>query len=521
LNILFISHSKQGPRYFNDPSARYRCISPADSLNASNLSVGVIHIDQVTEERVREADALIFHRPSFSPCFNLVLSWAQAANKRCLADYDDLLFAPEDSANSAAVQSGALSEQLAKQYAQDYLSALNKFDECIVSTKPLGSWVRKVSTVSTVHVVPNLLPKRWYAQVDPAPIESRFKQKVLRYLPGTSHHDGDFDFIKPILSEFLNAHPEVTLEVIGPLRFELQGVKQEQIRHAGAVPFEALAGKMADSWVCIAPLLDTSFNQCKSGLKFWESGLYGIPLVASPLPDFNDYLCDGLIEARNKKEWLDALESLLDPEVYRKASNAAAKSARLVLHGAGPNPYAAVFNLDITESKPDSAVETNEDVEISESIFYRLQHQFFSAWFGPGWMAHILKPRIGISTSDMPGEAVDKSEQLKMLKAIWSKQHWSHELYGEFSLEKAGNLPVSLQRPPELPIRYQAVMKEGYETWQEWIDDAAKASLSLWQQQRAPVGSPLMRKWRKFKRSPKHFFEDSNNPSLKWFSRFF
>lgn len=520
--LLFISHSKQKQRFFNDPSARYRCIFSAQLVECCNYSVAVTHLDEVTNKQLDMADIVIFHRPTFCSKFDLVFKYAAQNNvRRLLADFDDLLFAPLESSSSSAVRSGALSATTANQLASDYLKALNHFDECIVSTEPLAHWVDVVSSVKQVHVIPNQLPKSWYFQTNEVSIESRFEKKILRYLPGTSHHDGDFDFIKPILIEFLNAHPEVTLEVIGPLRFELPQVKQEQVKHAGAVPFEALAEKMADSWVCIAPLLDTSFNQCKSGLKFWESGLYGIPLVASPLPDFKDYLCDGLIEVSSKREWLDALESLLDPIVYEKASNAAANSAKLVLHGSGSNPYVSVFNLDSPASKSSQVLVANEESSISESMYYRVQHQYFSAWFGPGWMAHILKPRIGISPSDMPGEVLDRAEQLRVLNAIWSKQHWSHELYGEYSSEKANGLPISLQRPPELPTLYQALMQETYSSWQEWVNDASVANQSLWQQQRQPVGSPLMRKWRKFRRSPKHFFEDSNNPLLKWFSRFF
>lgn len=542
MSLLFISHSKQQSRYFNDPSARYRCIFPACSLVHRGFEANVVHIAQATESQIMAADVVVFHRPSISERFKEVLAWAKAKPTMLLADFDDLLFAPEESGNSSAVMSGALSESVAKSLAQNYLDALEYLDACIVSTQPLAKWVRSVTSISEVHVIPNRLPQSWFFQSNVVDIHSRFAQKVLRYLPGTSHHDGDFDFIKPILTEFLNANGDVTLEVIGPLRFELPNVDEKQVRHAGAVPFDRLAALMADSWVCIAPLLDTSFNQCKSGLKFWESGLYGVPLVASQLADFDDFRCEGLLVVPTHEEWIEALTSLLDWERYQSASEAAAKSSQSVLHGSEPNPYVKLFELDtrrqaqaeridaddIASRQPQSSNELlnhsqseNGEDALDKTLFYRVQQQFFASWFGPGWQAFILKPRIDIVATDMPGEVLDRVEQLRMLNSIWSKQHWSHELYGEYTSEKANSLSISLQRPPELPTLYQALMQETYSSWQEWVNDASVANQSLWQQQRQPVGSPLMRKWRKFRRSPKHFFEDSNNPLLKWFSRFF
>ena len=557
---------------------------PVQSLVHDGFEANVVHIDQVTENQIAAADVVVFHRPSISERFKKVLAWAKSKSNlkpiKLLADFDDLLFVTEESSNSAAVRSGALSESVAKSLAQDYLDALECFDACIVSTQPLAEWVRSVTSTTEVHVIPNRLPQSWFFQNNVVDIHPRFAQKVLRYLPGTSHHDGDFDFIKPILTEFLNTNADVTLEVIGPLRFELPDVDGKQIRHAGAVPFDRLAALMADSWVCIAPLLDTSFNQCKSGLKFWESGLYGVPLVASPLADFDDFRCEGLLEVRTHDEWIGALTSLLDWEYYQAASEAAAKSAQRVLHGSEPNPYVTLFELDTLRQAQGERIDVvdnplrqaqgervgvgdntlrqaqGERIEVvdnplrqdqseqvdeedstlrqtqgeresghreealDETLFNRVQQQFFASWFGPGWQAFILKPRIDLAAADMPGEVVDQATQFKLLQSIWSGEHWSSNLLGVWNAEKVRNLPITLGQLPELPSCYESLMSGQYSSWQEWVDDLGALSQSLWKQQAAPVGSPFMRKWRKFRRSPKHFFKDARSPWLRWLARF-
>ena len=525
MSLLFVSGSKQGTRFFNDPSARYRCIFPAESLNALNFCSSVIHIDEYARLTADVFSVIVFHRPTYTAQLATYVSRARQQGQRVIADFDDLLFAPEQSAESSAVKSGAISHTTAQQLSQQYLNALNLFDECIVSTQPLADWVRKVSTVAKVHVVPNQLPRRWFFQQSVVPVATRFEQKILRYLPGTSHHDADFALLKPALIAFLNRHADVTLEVIGPLRFELPDVNANQVRHVPPVPFDLLASHMADTWVCVAPLVPTAFNACKSGLKFWEAGLYGVPLVASPLADFADYANAGLQQVTTEAQWLDALEHLLDEDAYTAAAESAAYTARRVLHGETENPYLSILGLDLGG---DRAGETVQPIEVgitedarntSEAAFYRIQQQFFAAWFGPGWMAYLLKPESALNESTMPGEVVDKAAQLAMLKAIRDQQHWACSLLGMYKAEKP--LGLTLSQLPELPDAYQSHIAKQYSNWAEWVADVSAANTALWVQQRQPAGSPFMRKWRKFRRSPKHFFEDAKSPWLNRLARLF
>ena len=41
------------------------------------------------------------------------------------------------------------------------------------------------------------------------------------------------------------------------------------------------------SWLNIAPLSSSPFNQCKSGLKYFESALLGLPVCATHIPDIH------------------------------------------------------------------------------------------------------------------------------------------------------------------------------------------------------------------------------------------
>ena len=71
---------------------------------------------------------------------------------------------------------------------------------------------------------------------------------------------------------------------------------------------------IAQQDVCLVPLENTYFNNSKSNIKFIESGIHGIPVIASSVDQFkrsishsiNGWLC------QEPSEWYDQLASLVD-----------------------------------------------------------------------------------------------------------------------------------------------------------------------------------------------------------------
>ena len=57
-------------------------------------------------------------------------------------------------------------------------------------------------------------------------------------------------------------------------------------------------------WVVMAPLEDTQFNRCKSALKLLETGVWGVPLIATLIE--NTQLCSAKVcFTRKENEWLE------------------------------------------------------------------------------------------------------------------------------------------------------------------------------------------------------------------------
>src|SRR5690606_6476651 len=113
---------------------------------------------------------------------------------------------------------------------------LRCFDGFTVATEPLRDELTKLT--SEVTWVPNGLSRWWVEQGrllyrswrpgDP---------RVIRYLSGSPSHDADFAEIASPLSVFLRGHPDVRLEIVGPLTTSHDLFPPQQVAHLPRVPY--------------------------------------------------------------------------------------------------------------------------------------------------------------------------------------------------------------------------------------------------------------------------------------------
>ena len=86
------------------------------------------------------------------------------------------------------------------------------------------------------------------------------------------------------------------------------------VNHVQRLSYDEMHSFIAQQDVCLVPLENTFFNNSKSNIKFIESGIHGVPIIASPVDQFkraishsiNGWLCG------NPSEWYDQLVSLVD-----------------------------------------------------------------------------------------------------------------------------------------------------------------------------------------------------------------
>lgn len=407
--VLFISHSKRGLFYYNDASARYRCVFPAEALIAEGHAAHAIHFSQVDKIHLQHYGKVVFHRPQFSLKLRQIIRYLKKNNIEHWVDFDDLLFRPELSASSAAVQSGKMSFSLAKKHALRYQRALSLFRNCQVSTdvlaehvaenlkKASGSRRKSASALRrmNIKVTYNQIPERWVKQLDRKSltlsladkVSTRLEKKIIRYLPGTSHHKHDFAFIEQFLVELLRENPHYHLNVIGDLEFHHSDFPSDQISHTAFQRFEQLPSLINDSWIIIAPLVNNVFNQCKSALKFWESGVFGIPVISSPLGDMERFKNKGLCISDDIEVWKDFIVKMEDSELYYKAAKSAISAAqKAVIPQTLALPLTKDINPTITTTT-DSINSPSDKTEHQRYAYLKLTGQF-----GPRWPADIINP---------------------------------------------------------------------------------------------------------------------------------
>lgn len=85
--------------------------------------------------------------------------------------------------------------------------------------------------------------------------------------------------------------------------------------------------KTIDFDIGLAPLEDTLFTRSKSYIKALEYGALGIPVIASAVGPYLDYVEDGVTGflVRKESEWIDRMQLLIEDADLRESMGAAAR----------------------------------------------------------------------------------------------------------------------------------------------------------------------------------------------------
>lgn len=200
---------------------------------------------------------------------------------------------------------------------------MRQVDALVMSTDYLAAQAR-LATSKPVYVNMNAVSREMAALSVVAQPRQKDGRVLIGYFSGYPRvHDEDIDSVGEVLASILKRYPQVVLRMFGELN--LPGVLQTaalaaRIERRAVVDWRVLPQEIAQMDLTIAPLIDNPQRRSKSAVKYLESGLCGVPVVASRLEPYTHVIRDGQTSllASTASEWEQSLGSLVEDSELRR-----------------------------------------------------------------------------------------------------------------------------------------------------------------------------------------------------------
>ncbi|WP_027185709.1 glycosyltransferase family 1 protein [Desulfovibrio inopinatus] len=320
---LFISSANAGGNPLEDASTLYRCIFHVLNLRQMGFCADFIGQDEVDTKILRLYDRIIFHRPIFNEQLVSSINFLFNTDKIFCCDFDDMVYDDFHIMSSPRRREATFDKEAILKYSIRNQKALRLFSNVIVSTDKLKALLLRLGNYN-IEVIHNGYSELWANRYQ-AKIEATRKKrinetpKIISYFSGSSSHDADFALIAEQLFDLLTKDKNYILLTVGPLKFENKQVLRGKTVNLGHVPYHRLPWIIGTSWLTLSPLdMTSSFNQCKSGLKFFEAGIFGVPCAASLFADMKRFSPHFFPLTEDPKSLHNAVKALSDKAYYKE-----------------------------------------------------------------------------------------------------------------------------------------------------------------------------------------------------------
>lgn len=195
------------------------------------------------------------------------------------------------------------------------LSAQDSIAHCIeiaslvtASTEPLAEEMRKFNP--NVVVLKNRIDESMLS------IERPRRDKVTIGWAGGASHSEDIKVCAYGLRKVLDHHRDVEAHFIGP---DFTPLIRRPVRHTPWCQTTTDYYGLVDFDIGLAPLAPTVFAQSKSHIKALEYAALGIPVIASDVAPYRDFVIDGVTGwlVRRDHEWGARMRELICDEAMR------------------------------------------------------------------------------------------------------------------------------------------------------------------------------------------------------------
>lgn len=325
LRVLFVTDR-------DDACYRYRCLNACEQLRAAGVVANIKRLDQSDLlEAISRYSVVILVRLPWSDRVEEVIRLARVNGAKVGFEIDDLIFRPEIEGLIPFLL--RLPHATVEKYRAQLMSlreTLKASDFCVAATPTLARHATYEDKVSLIH--PNMLSETYLrlGSIIYALRPALLRDELIGYMSGSHTHDGDLEHVVPALRTMLETRRDLRLVICGPVKIPVSlHPFRSRILRFSYQDNRVYPWLMARCRTVIAPVqVVNDFTNSKSALKVFEAGIFGIPVVASPIASYLeavDHGRSGFI-AGTTDEWVEALSKLMD----RRASLALGQAAREV-----------------------------------------------------------------------------------------------------------------------------------------------------------------------------------------------
>lgn len=325
---------------FDSSTFRYRGYNICESLDYSFEWGGAYFQLEELEAVKKEADNIdvfvIIRCPWDETIEEFVSNLKKREIKICY-DIDDLVYSPIYYDQLASALGLKQDFELNFWHGLMYRNEkLIKQCDCLITTNEfLAGYMRK-DFDKPCFVIPNYL-NMLQEEVSAEYLRAKRSMKSeecfeIGYFSGSPTHAKDLMVALPAIETFLNENKDARLKIVGYMELS---EKYNYLVNAGKVifaPFTSMTGlqyEQACVDVNIVPLLNNTFSNCKSELKYFETAIVGTRTLATPVYTYahaiedgkNGYLCN------DEEQWYCCLSKMYGGEYTDRKMDELATSA--------------------------------------------------------------------------------------------------------------------------------------------------------------------------------------------------
>lgn len=142
---------------------------------------------------------------------------------------------------------------------------------------------------------------------------------MLGYFSGSPSHINDFKIIESEIIQLLNEYPEITLKVVGYMEFSTgmqELIRKKRVIFSPFVSFIELQRLIAEVNVNLVPLVQNTFTNCKSELKYFEASVVKTITVATPTYTYQHAIRDGETGfLANPGQWYEIISDIYNKKI--------------------------------------------------------------------------------------------------------------------------------------------------------------------------------------------------------------